>query len=131
MLNLHGTSSTPERHNTCRFSPNKLNLYFDFCVPNLFIIFVTGFPLFFICFYVLNTTQQINRLQITPDKQLLAVAGNHQIKIFEINSTNSTPVCILYFFNYKYHFLAAEYYPQIYMTSSTGFLIRSICFLKS
>lgn len=35
---------------------------------------------------------QVNCLQITPDKTLLAVAGNPQVRLFEINSTNPTPV---------------------------------------
>jgi len=35
---------------------------------------------------------QINCLQITPDKQLLAVAGNPHVRLFEINSSAGTPV---------------------------------------
>jgi G protein beta subunit-like protein len=35
---------------------------------------------------------QINRLQITPDKQYLATAGNPHIRFFEINTNNSSAV---------------------------------------
>ncbi|KAH9297732.1 hypothetical protein KI387_029414, partial [Taxus chinensis] len=34
---------------------------------------------------------QVNRLEITPDKQLLAAAGNPHIRLFEVNSNNPQP----------------------------------------
>lgn len=37
--------------------------------------------------------QQVNRLEITPDKQYLAAAGNPHIKLFEVNSNRAEPVC--------------------------------------
>lgn len=36
--------------------------------------------------------QQVNRLQITPDKQYLAVTGNPHVRLFEINANNPTPI---------------------------------------
>ena len=35
---------------------------------------------------------QVNKLEITTDKQLLAAAGNPQIRLFEVNSNNPQPV---------------------------------------
>ncbi|ERN07853.1 protein LST8 homolog isoform X1 [Amborella trichopoda] len=35
---------------------------------------------------------QVNRLEITPDKQYLAAAGNPHIRLFEVNSNSSQPV---------------------------------------
>lgn len=35
---------------------------------------------------------QVNRLEITPDKQYLAAAGNPHIRLFEVNSTSQQPV---------------------------------------
>ena len=35
---------------------------------------------------------QVNKLEITADKQFLAAAGNPSIKIFEVNSPNSQPL---------------------------------------
>ena len=35
----------------------------------------------------LSCEQQVNRLEITPDKQYLAVAGNPHIRLFDIHST--------------------------------------------
>ncbi|PIA60258.1 hypothetical protein AQUCO_00300043v1 [Aquilegia coerulea] len=35
---------------------------------------------------------QVNRLEITPDKQYLAAAGNSHIRLFEVNSNNPQPV---------------------------------------
>lgn len=35
---------------------------------------------------------QVNKLEITPDKQYLAVAGNPHVRLFEINSSNPNPV---------------------------------------
>mmetsp|Transcript_29603 Transcript_29603/g.87759 ORF Transcript_29603/g.87759 Transcript_29603/m.87759 type:complete len:114 (-) Transcript_29603:1332-1673(-) len=39
---------------------------------------------------------QVNRLEITPDKQFLAAAGNPQIRLYEIaNAANHNPVLSL------------------------------------
>lgn len=35
---------------------------------------------------------QVNCLKITPDKQYLAAAGNPHVRLFEINSQNSSAV---------------------------------------
>uniref|UniRef100_A0A1D1Y674 Target of rapamycin complex subunit LST8 n=1 Tax=Anthurium amnicola TaxID=1678845 RepID=A0A1D1Y674_9ARAE len=35
---------------------------------------------------------QVNRLEITPDKQYLAAAGNPHIRLFEVNSNRAEPV---------------------------------------
>lgn len=37
-------------------------------------------------------TEQVNKLDITSDKQLLAAAGNPLIKLFEVNSNNPQPI---------------------------------------
>ncbi|KAL3691901.1 hypothetical protein R1sor_005552 [Riccia sorocarpa] len=45
------------------------------------------------CYRTLQyTDSQVNRLEITPDKQLLAAAGNPHIRLFEINSNQPTPL---------------------------------------
>lgn len=36
--------------------------------------------------------QQVNRLEITPDKQYIAAAGNPHIRLFEVNSNNQQPL---------------------------------------
>jgi hypothetical protein len=36
--------------------------------------------------------QQVNKLEITTDKRLLAAAGNPQIRIYEVQSNNAQPV---------------------------------------
>ena len=40
----------------------------------------------------LRRVAQVNKLEITADKQLLAAAGNPQIRLFEVNSNNPQPV---------------------------------------
>ncbi|KAG8528038.1 uncharacterized protein KY384_006954 [Bacidia gigantensis] len=37
---------------------------------------------------------QVNRLCISPDKRYLAAAGNHNVKLFDVKSTNSQPVMV-------------------------------------
>lgn len=37
-----------------------------------------------------NAATQVNCLKITPDKQFLAAAGNPHVRLFEINSQNSS-----------------------------------------
>lgn len=37
--------------------------------------------------------QQVNKLEITPDKHFLAAAGNPHIRLFDINSNNAQHVC--------------------------------------
>lgn len=53
-------------------------------------------------------SQQVNQLEITPDKYRLAVAGNPNIRLFDINSNSSQPVCL---------------YQQQYCTLSTAMLL--------
>lgn len=43
-------------------------------------------------FPFLNCIQQVNRLEITPDKRFLAAAGNPHIRLFDINSNSPQPV---------------------------------------
>mmetsp|Transcript_28775 Transcript_28775/g.81034 ORF Transcript_28775/g.81034 Transcript_28775/m.81034 type:complete len:313 (+) Transcript_28775:430-1368(+) len=46
-----------------------------------------------ICYRTLQyTDSQVNRLEISSDKQLLAAAGNPHIRMFEVNSNNPQPV---------------------------------------
>jgi len=46
-----------------------------------------------ICYRTIQyTDSQINRLEITPDKQYIATAGNPHIRFFEINTNNPNPV---------------------------------------
>lgn len=46
-----------------------------------------------ICYRTLQyTDSQVNRLEISTDKQLLAAAGNPHIRVFEVNSNNPQPV---------------------------------------
>ncbi|RUS24852.1 WD repeat-containing protein wat1 [Jimgerdemannia flammicorona] len=35
---------------------------------------------------------QVNRLCISPDKRYLAAAGNHHVRLYDINSTNPNPI---------------------------------------
>lgn len=35
---------------------------------------------------------QVNKLGLTPDKKLLAAAGNQNVRLFEVNSNNPQPV---------------------------------------
>ena len=46
-----------------------------------------------ICYRTLQyADSQVNKLEITPDKQYLAAAGNPHIRLFEVNTTNPAPV---------------------------------------
>jgi G protein beta subunit-like protein len=48
------------------------------------------------CYRTLQyTDSQVNKLEITPDKQYLAAAGNPYIRLFDVNSSHPHPVCIL------------------------------------
>ena len=40
--------------------------------------------------------QQVNRLEITPDKRFLAAAGNSHIRLFDVNSNSPQPVCYMF-----------------------------------
>lgn len=40
----------------------------------------------------MNLIGQVNKLEITADKQLLAAAGNPSVKIYEVNSSNAQQV---------------------------------------
>ncbi|KAJ7564203.1 hypothetical protein O6H91_02G006900 [Diphasiastrum complanatum] len=39
-----------------------------------------------------HADSQVNRLEITPDKQYLAAAGNPRIRLFDVNSNHTQPV---------------------------------------
>ncbi|TVU20022.1 hypothetical protein EJB05_36208, partial [Eragrostis curvula] len=41
---------------------------------------------------VTSCLQQVNRLEITPDKRFLAAAGNPHIRLFDVNSNSPQPV---------------------------------------
>lgn len=46
-----------------------------------------------VCYRTLQfQDSQVNKLEITADKQLLAAAGNPSVKIYEVNSGNATPI---------------------------------------
>lgn len=46
-----------------------------------------------ICYRTLQFAEsQVNKLEITSNKHLLAAAGNPQIRLFEVNSNNSQPL---------------------------------------
>jgi len=36
--------------------------------------------------------KQVNRLDITPDKQFIAAAGNPHVRLFDVNSNSASPV---------------------------------------
>ena len=45
-----------------------------------------------VCYRTLqHQDSQVNKLEISPDKQILAAAGNPTIKIFEVNASNPSP----------------------------------------
>jgi hypothetical protein len=37
----------------------------------------------------------VNKLEISPDKQFIAAAGNPHIRFFEVNTHNPNPVCYI------------------------------------
>ena len=46
-----------------------------------------------VCYRTLQyADSQVNRLEITPDKQYLAAAGNPHVRLFEVNTSNPQPV---------------------------------------
>ncbi len=46
-----------------------------------------------ICYRTLQyADSQVNKLEITPDKQYLAAAGNPAIRLFEVNTSNPQPI---------------------------------------
>ncbi|KAM7264521.1 hypothetical protein ACFE04_002204 [Oxalis oulophora] len=50
------------------------------------------FLLALISFCAFKQAQQVNRLEITPDKRYLAAAGNPHIRLFDVNSNSPQPV---------------------------------------
>lgn len=52
-------------------------------------VIVSGMALIFACLVL----QQVNRLEVTPDKQYLAAAGNPHIRLYDVNSNHPQPVC--------------------------------------
>lgn len=56
-----------------------------------------GYPVYkqsYVPFSALTCLQQVNRLEITPDKRFLAAAGNPHIRLFDVNSNSPQPVRI-------------------------------------
>lgn len=53
-------------------------------------------------FTFLTCIQQVNRLEITPDKRFLAAAGNPHIRLFDINSNSPQPVGLQIFLIYSF-----------------------------
>ena len=46
-----------------------------------------------ICYRTLQyADSQVNKLEITPDKQYIAAAGNPQVRLYEVNTGNPQPV---------------------------------------
>lgn len=46
-----------------------------------------------VCYRTINyTDSQVNRLTITPDKQWIAAAGNPNVRLFEVQTNNPSPV---------------------------------------
>merc|ERR1712000_310 len=46
-----------------------------------------------ICYRTIQyADHQVNKLEVTPDKQYLAAAGNPHVRLFEINTNNPSPV---------------------------------------
>jgi hypothetical protein len=60
--------------------------------------------------------QQVNKLEITPDKQYLAAAGNPHIRLFDVNSSHPHPVCIL-----------SVWFPVLYSSSAHMELLLLLC----
>eukprot|EP01027_Heterolobosea_sp_BB2_P002333 GEZU01003492.1.p1 GENE.GEZU01003492.1~~GEZU01003492.1.p1 ORF type:complete len:159 (-),score=9.37 GEZU01003492.1:62-538(-) len=45
------------------------------------------------CYRTLQfTDSQVNCLAVSPDKQILAAAGHHHVRLFEVNSNNPAPM---------------------------------------
>ena len=49
-----------------------------------------------VCLLKTYLLQQVNRLEITPDKRFLAAAGNSHIRLFDVNSNSPQPVCYMF-----------------------------------
>jgi len=48
-----------------------------------------------ICYRTIQyADSQINKLEITPDKQYIAAAGNPHVRLFEVNTNNPNPVSL-------------------------------------
>ena len=72
-------------------------LFFFFLILGVFKVLSswTSFVISIICF-----VQQVNRLEITPDKRFLAAAGNPHIRLFDVNSNSPQPVCLFNWYTY-------------------------------
>ena len=44
------------------------------------------------CIRTIQHPESINQLAISPDKRILATAGNLQVRLYDINSTNPNPI---------------------------------------
>jgi len=42
--------------------------------------------------YVYTNEQQVNKMEITQDKQYIAAAGNPHVRFYEVNNNNANPV---------------------------------------
>jgi G protein beta subunit-like protein len=62
--------------------------------------------------------QQVNRLEITPDKRFLAAAGNSHIRLFDVNSNSPQPVC--YMFSKTNQFGPTCFVPYLIKINLTG-----------
>ncbi len=47
------------------------------------------------CQPVFTSWQQVNQLQISPDKQSIAAAGNPQIRLYDLASSSNEPVRVV------------------------------------
>jgi hypothetical protein len=56
--------------------------------------------------------QQVNRLEITPDKRFLAAAGNPHIRLFDVNSNSPQPVSIYVYGSNQYESLSSFFFIE-------------------
>jgi hypothetical protein len=61
---------------------------------------------------VVTYLQQVNRLEITPDKRFLAAAGNPHIRLFDVNSNSPQPVSIHVYGSNQYGSLCSFFYIE-------------------
>lgn len=69
--------------------------------------------IFFLVFpFVIRWVQQVNRLEINPDKRFLAAAGNPHIRLFDVNSNSAQPVylhsAIIFFLKHDIFFFVSD-----------------------
>lgn len=94
-------------------SCQKSNPYTD----SVWIFFSSDFNLiykysqFLILFSLLLFQQQVNRIAISHDKSLLAVAGNPVAKIFDLKAMSSNAVWFLFYFFHCVYFFMHIFFP--------------------